>query len=172
MKLIPIRRLGYFLRKNFFSSPVPVNSLGKKLKQARQQKELSVTQVAASLRIPDYVILMLEEGKCHDITSPSLLDPGYYRLVAVAYTRLLGLDFEEIHPLLPPVASLRSASFIKKLSPLQAKPRKPHFIRKEQQLDYSINDIKNFLWKAFVIIAVIVSALYAWEVVRHFMRLS
>lgn len=156
--------------KKFFPSSEPINSLGKELKQAREKKELSIAQVAKKLRLPEYVIVLLEEGRCHDMISPSLLDPGYFRLVAVAYARLLGLDFKAIHPLLPPVASLRSASFIKKLSPLQTKPRKPYFIRQQQQLTYSLNDMMFFLWKVVKIIAAIVIVLYLWGVVRHFMR--
>ncbi len=156
--------------KKLFPSSEPIASLGKELKQARQKKELSVAQVAEKLHISDYVIVMLEEGKCHDIMSPSLLDPGYLRLVAVAYARLLALDFKEINALLPPVASLRSSSFIKKLSPLQTKPRKPYFMRQQQQLTYSLNDAMFFLWKVVKIIAVIVIALYLWHLVRHFMR--
>ena len=156
--------------KKFFPPSEPVTSLGKELKQAREKKELSVDQVAKKLRLPYYVIVLLEEGRCHDIISPSLLDPGYFRLVAVAYARLLGLDFHKIHPLLPPVASLRSASFVKKLSPLQSKPQKPYFVREQQQLTYSLNDALFFLWKVVKITLVIVIALYLWGVVRHFMR--
>ncbi len=156
--------------KNIFLPSKSVSSLGKELKQAREKKELSIAQVAQKLRLPDYVVVLLEEGRCHDIISPSLLDPGYFRLVAVAYARLLGLDLHKIHPLLPPVASLRSASFIKKLSPLQKKPQKPHFIRKDQQLTYSLNDAAVFLWKIVKMIALIVILLYLWGVVRHFMR--
>ncbi|MBX9578015.1 MAG: helix-turn-helix domain-containing protein [Chthoniobacterales bacterium] len=170
MNLIFIRRLSYLLRKKFFPSSESIGSLGKEFKQAREKKELSVAQVAKKLRLPDYVIVLLEEGKCHDMISPSLLDPGYFRLVAVAYARLLGLDFKAIYPLLPPVASLRSASFIKKLSPLQSKPRKPYFIREQQQLTYSLNDAMLFLWKVLKITLVIVIALYLWGVARHFMR--
>ena len=171
MNLIFIRRLSYLLRKKFFPSSEPIGSLGKEFKQAREKKDLSVAQVAKKLRLPDYVIVLLEEGKYHDMISPSLLDPGYFRLVAVAYARLLGLDFKAIYPLLPPVASLRSASFIKKLSPLQSKPRKPYFIRdQQQQLTYSWNDAMFFLWKVIKITVVIVIALYLWHLVRHFMR--
>ncbi len=157
--------------KKFFASSKPIGSLGKEFKQAREKKDLSVAQVAKKLRLPDYVIVLLEEGRCHDMISPSLLDPGYLRLVAVAYARLLGLNFKEINALLPPVASLRSSSFIKKLSPLQSQPRKPYFIREQQQqLTYSLNDALFFLWKVIKIIAVIVILLYLWGVVRHFMR--
>jgi transcriptional regulator with XRE-family HTH domain len=155
--------------KLFFTSE-PIDSLGKELKQAREKKELSIAQAAKKLRLPEYVIVLLEEGKCHDMISPSLLDPGYFRLVAVAYARLLDLDFRKIHPLLPPVASLSSAPFIKKLSPLQTKPRKPYFIREQQQLTYSLSDAMFFLWKLIKIAMVIAILLYLWGVVRHFMR--
>lgn len=158
--------------KKLFPSSESIDSLGKELKQAREKKDLSVSQVAKKLRLPDYVIVLLEEGRCHDIVSPSLLDPGYLRLVAVAYARFIGLDFKAIHPLLPPVASLRSVSFITKLSPLQARPRKPHFMREKQQLTYSLSDAMFFLWKVVKIIAVLVIMLYLWGVVRHFMRVK
>jgi len=158
--------------KHFFSPSSLTSSLGKKFQQAREEKKLSVDEVAAKIFVSPSVIIALEAGEYDQDNVPSSLHPGYCRLMAVAYARLLDLNINEIHTLLPPPASLKSSTFIKKLSPLQAKPRKPHFMRVEQpQLAYSMKGAKNFLWKVFVIIVAIISALYVWGIVRHFMRL-
>ncbi len=158
--------------RRFFSLPTPSVVLGKKFQHARTGKNLSVTEVATALHFSERVVIALENGEIYENRMPSLLSPGYFRLAAVAYARFLDLDFLEIASLLPPPAPLISTytTFIKKLSPLQQRPRKPHFKRGEKQLLYSLQDVKFFLWKIFKIIILVVALLYFWNLMRHLTR--
>jgi cytoskeletal protein RodZ len=157
--------------KRFFSSSTATASLGQKLQQAREKKELSVDQVAVKLHLSHSVIMALEEENFKNSISHSLMEPGYYRLIAVAYARFLDLDLDKIAPLLPPFAPLRSpyTTFVKKLSPLQSKPWKRYFVR-QKQLTCSLKEMKSFVGNALKIIMLILVLLSLWILVRHFMR--
>lgn len=146
--------------------------LGRELQQAREKKNLSVTEVAMALHFSEEVVMALEKGESHETITASLFSPGYFRLAAVTYARFLGLDLLKIDTLLPPLAPLKSryTTFVKKLSLLQPKPQKPHFIRKEEPLVYSFQDVKFFLWKIFKIIILVATLLYFWNLMRHLTR--
>gem|GEM_PF-2578900 len=156
--------------RNFFSSTNLSFDLGKKFQEAREEKKLSIDEVASKLFVPCAVIEMLEKGKGDGKTMPFLLRPGYDRLIAAAYARLLGLNMKEISSFLPPPASLNSSTFVKKLSPLQKGPRKPYFIRQEQHLTYTLNDVKSFLLKMVKAILFVVILFYLWNFLRHLGR--
>jgi len=162
------KRFSFPRWNHFFSPPISTAALGKELQQAREEKKISTAQVATMLHCSEAVIIALEKGECYE--GNALFYPGYFRLIAVDYARLLGLDLKKIHPLLPPPAPLQSTTFIKKLSPLQQQPRKPHFMRQEQQLTYSLGDVRMVLWKFFKIVVVLVALFYFWNLVRHLAR--
>ncbi len=158
--------------RSFFSSPASMQMLGKEFQETREQKGLSLAEIAKRLHFSEDLLRALEAGEGHKTKEASLFNPGYFRLAAVAYARFLDLDLRKINLLLPPPASLKSphTTFIKKLSPLQSKPQKPHFMREKQQLTYSLKDVQLFLWKVFKIVTVLAIFIYLWEWMRHLYR--
>lgn len=161
----------YFSRwKIFFSSPNSSFNLGEKFQELREEKKLSIDEIASKLFVPNAVIELLEKGESEERTLSSLLSPGYARLIAVAYARLLGLNIKEISLFLPPPAPLKFSTFVKKLSPLQQHPHKPHFIRQKQHLTYTLNDVKSFLLKMVKVIIALVILFYSLNFLRHLGR--
>ncbi|AEH52047.1 helix-turn-helix domain-containing protein [Pseudothermotoga thermarum] len=66
-------------------------TIGEKLKNAREEKDLSVEQVAEALKIPAWKIRMIEEGAFDRVDAPF-----YVKQYIKEYATLVGLKPEEI----------------------------------------------------------------------------
>lgn len=169
------RGLGLFFPwwKKLFSVPASTRELGKEFQLAREKKQLSTAEVADRLHWHEEMILALENEGIEGSLNPTLYHPGYFRLAAITYARFLEIDLLQIQPLLPPLAPLRSryTTFIGRLSPLQSKPQKTSFMRKEQQyVVCSLKSMKEVIIKSLKGLLVLILLLFFWNAVRYFMR--
>jgi len=71
------------------SEPV---SLGARLREAREARDLSVEKIADELRIEEHVLVALEDDRLSDIEAAPVFIKGYIK----QYGRLLHLDYEEL----------------------------------------------------------------------------
>jgi cytoskeleton protein RodZ len=67
-------------------------SLGARLRQAREARDLSVEKIADELRIEEHVLVALEDDRLSDIEAAPVFIKGYIK----QYGRLLQLDYEEL----------------------------------------------------------------------------
>ncbi|HMB72497.1 MAG TPA: RodZ domain-containing protein [Gammaproteobacteria bacterium] len=67
-------------------------TLGARLRDARQSRELSIEKIADELRIDEHVLVALEEDRLADIKVAPVFIKGYIK----QYGRLLQLDYDEL----------------------------------------------------------------------------
>lgn len=69
----------------------PIETLGEKLRSAREKKNLSIEQIQKETKIHSTVLRAIEEGRCDDI-----LTPTYVHSFLKKYSQYLGLDTRDI----------------------------------------------------------------------------
>ncbi|MFI0347377.1 MAG: helix-turn-helix domain-containing protein [Chthoniobacterales bacterium] len=167
-----------FFLNRFFQKSVAVSLLGENLKMERLVRNISISDAARAAQLEESIIVMLEnDGFFEDSTESEFLAPGYRRLMALRYARMLGLTMKEIQNALPPLAPLNppGRAFLKNMSAVS--PKVDGFWKRQLSSvqHHSISQtgqktvVGSFL-KLLMVVLILVILLYSWNMLRYFMR--
>ncbi len=145
--------------------------LGKKLLEARHAAGLSLEEAACKAALHEDCIRALELDLSETNTNAFALgDPSYRRFIALRYAHVLGLSADMIRSELPPLASLDppDSTFLKNWNQART-PSGSCWARPSASLYFSPRLVVS-LKRVLLLVVVLVTAFYSWNILRHFYR--